>query len=355
MTSEPITIFSFTFNTQSCRLAESMDSDIVREHREGSASYWRYEAYIPDFWPTLSNKIKEKKPTIVAIGFQEDVYPGSYFHSHLLPEEMPKLGYTLFDRVKLMGVGRTSFMGLGRADPFVRGLRLSIYLRANAVGKIRKEYAPNTYTNSIFQNKGAVGIRLTLPDKRVLAILNAHLPFDAKSLRDSVHKQDPYIRQDAVFVQNQFYNETYRRLFIAPSADVVIFMGDLNYRMAPYLNWSAEQTGTDLLEHPEKAMQGDELRYQMNKGNVYALFEGIDNLGPQFLPTCKMQKGRLSSINAEITIESYSLGKEDQRVPSYCDRILYSSGVNCLEYDRFDVDMMNKSDHAGVIGLYVVS
>lgn len=343
------TILSFTWNTQSCRLAESMDPETVKGHRKGSTSYWRYESDIPDFWTTLSQKIKDKNPTIVAIGFQEDVYPGSYFHSHLLPEEMPKLGYTLFDRIKLMGVGRTSFMALGRADLFVRGLRLSVYLRADAAGKIRRMNPANTYTNSVFQNKGAAGIYLTLPDKRVLAIINTHLPFDAQSLRESVHKQDPYIRQDAVFIQNQFYNETYRRLFKTTIADEVILMGDLNYRITPYLNWSAEQTGIDILEHPEKALQGDELRYQMNKGNIYPLSEGIDNLGPQFLPTCKMQKGRISS---KVTIESYSLGKEDQRVPSYCDRILNSSGVNCLEYDRFDTGMMNKSDHAGVIGLY---
>lgn len=343
-------ILVFSWNTQSCRLAETSDPEVCREHRDQTGTTWRYSCEIPDFWTELSSKIETQKPVIVAIGFQEDVYPGSYFHSHFLPEKMPELNYTLFDRVKLMGIGRTSFTGLSQADPFVRGLRLSVYLRLDMVGHVRKEHLYNSYTDSLFQNKGAVALYLTLPDKRVLAIVNCHLPFDAQSLRDTVHYQDPYIRQDAVFVQNQFYNEIYRRLYKRSPACEMILMGDLNYRITPYVNWSAEQTGIDLLEHPENASAADELRYQMNKGNIYVLQEGIENRGPEFAPTCKMRKDRTS----EITIESYSLGKEDQRVPSHSDRILYTEGVTCLEYDRFDKGIMKRSDHAGVIGFYRV-
>ena len=348
-----ISILVFSLNTQSLKVAESIDPEVVKSHRQGTTSTWIYQCEIPDFWIQLSEKIKERDPTIVIIGFQEDIKPGGYFHSHLLPEEMPKLGYKLFERTKLMGIGKTSFEGLMQADPYFRGLRLSVYLKNASFDQFGKQFVPATYTNSVFQNKGAVAIYLTLPDGTILAIINTHFPFDADSLKISMQKRDPYIRQDAVMNQNIFFNELYRKLFkesIAQPKHLLLF-GDFNYRIAPFVDWSARETGKYLLEHLSEIGQYDELRYQMAKSNIYTLLEGVDGKGPLFAPTCKMKKGR----KGEVSIDSYSLGSDYQRVPSHCDRILYSSEkMVCKEYDRFDKGIMNMSDHAGVIALFKI-
>ena len=102
--------------------------------------------------------------------------------------------------------------------------------------------------------------------------------------------------------------------------------------------------------------QYDELRQQMKKNNIYSFCEGVNNSGPQFLPTCKLDKDR--GENDII----WKLGKYDQRNPSWCDRILYQTykndtyNITCTKYDRFQSgQVMSDSDHAGVIGIYSLS
>lgn len=360
------TILAYSWNSQSNRVAESLSPEVIEEHRDVpylsliSPRAWRYQGVLPDFWTPLEAKIKKDQPKIVSVGFQEDVRPGSYFHSHFLPEQMTALGYRLYDRATLMGVGQTTVTGLTQADPFVRGLRLSVYLHTDFRSRRAVDWKSRTYSPSFVRNKGAVAIYVTLPDNEVLAVINAHFPFDAKSLNETVLKRDLMIRHNAVLIQDRFFNEAYRYLVLeAPSKPkYVLFMGDLNYRIDPFIDWSARETGKLLLEtlagskekYQELIDQHDELRQQMKKENLYPLLEGIDDKGPIFAPTCKMVQNRPPG---RFLLQDYSLGKMDQRVPSHCDRILYKE-MTCLEYDRFDHGVMSKSDHAGVIGLYQI-
>jgi len=351
-------IFVISWNTQSIRLSESMIPDVVQGHRNADYTTWRYDANIPDFWPPLLEKILEVNPMILICGFQEDVRPGSYFHSHLLPEELPEHGYQLYDRTTSMGVGQTSLDGLSEGDPYVRGLRLSIYVHREAEFPLNCQWKSLTYSPYIFRNKAAAAIYVTLPNRETLAVVNMHLPFNAQSLIDSVVKRDQMIRQDAVLQQDQFFNEAYRKLVLeAPShPEHAIILGDLNYRMDPFQNWSAEKTGSAILNalyDKEKFFEliekHDQLRQQLNKRNIYPLQEGIQNEGPYFPPTGKLKKNRTPG---EISIDSYSLGKFDQRVPSFPDRILYTSNIKCIEYTRYEHGIISKSDHAAVVGVF---
>lgn len=357
-------ILVITWNTQSNRLAESINPETLKTHRE-TGYLWR-QGSISDFWIPLKEKIEKERPFAVVIGFQEDVRPGSYFHSHLLPEEMDKIGYEFYDRSTLMGVGQTTAEGLANADVFVRGIRLSVYLKKGS--RIKPRYQSESYHSSLFRNKGGIAVYLSLPNDEVVAIINTHFPFDASSLIETVQKKNFMIRQTALFNQNNFYNEMYQKLVIEAPArpQYLILLGDLNYRILPFQNYSAKQTGEILLktlsENPEEYSQlidkYDELRQQIRKGNVYQVREGIKDVGPCFAPTCKMNRER---DPGESGLENYSLGKYDQRVPSHADRILYQSletatrTLECLEYDRFDYGVMAKSDHAGVLGTLVIN
>src|SRR5665648_41607 len=286
-----ITVLAFTWNTQSLRLYETLDLRVVEEHRTESMTTWRYSGVLADFWPDLSEKIQEERPSIFVVSFQEGIRPGGYFHSHLLPEEMPRLGYRLFDRTTLMGVGQTTVTGLKNADPFVRGLRLSVYVRNDVDAKMR--FPSATFTPSYFRNKGGVAVYLTLPNSFTLAIINTHFPFDSESLTATVQKEDLVIRQDAVLQQDRFYNQLYRALVMETPASpqYVLMMGDFNYRNYPMASWSAAETGKLVLEG--RGADFDELRQEFTKRNVYSFEEGIDDRGPSFAPTCKMVKNRV--------------------------------------------------------------
>jgi hypothetical protein len=89
----------------------------------------------------------------------------------------------------------------------------------------------------------------------------------------------------------------------------------------------------------------------MNFALIPHMYEGVHNMGPSFNPTCKLFQGRESS-------NIYNTGKYGQRTPSWCDRILYSKPsdliIMCTKYDRFEYGNMNLSDHAAVIGEYII-
>lgn len=159
MDQEVISIFCVTFNTQSVRLCENLDPKVVTEHRRPTSygyisipSTWLYNCEIADFIVPLLEKINTQRPTILAFAFQEDVSPASYFHSHLLPGILPQYGYTLLDRINLMGIGKTTITALAERDIKTRGLRLSIYVKSIAFSQITK-VSQATYTNSIFRTR----------------------------------------------------------------------------------------------------------------------------------------------------------------------------------------------------------
>jgi len=310
---ETVSILTFSFNTKSVRICGSMIDD--------------RNCDVANFWPEFVKIIEQINPVVVAIGFQENV------RSDLLPKEMDSLQYSLFGQKRLSG------------------LHLSVYLRSDAKADIVKEFSAEVY------RKEAVAIYLTLSNNTRIAIINVHLPFDEKSLIESTQKQDIYIRMNAVSLQNISLNNIYRKLvFNSPAQpNYVILMGDLNYRMRPFQNWSAQESGQLILENLGRYIKHDELTIEMKGGNIYSMNEGIQNLGPIFPPTCKMLKGRFNG--SDVRLEDYNLGKYDARVPSYCDRILYQSYGNvpemvCLLYDRLDYGIMNKSDHAGVYAVF---
>lgn len=194
----------------------------------------------------------------------------------------------------------------------------------------------------IFQNKGSVAIYLTLPDGNSLALINTHFPFDAESLTQSVLKKDQLTRQNAVFVQNIFFNEMYRKLVLEAPANpkYILLMGDLNYRIGPL---------EPLVEsYWNRTISENYSNIKRERRKTPIIFRKVLTIRVQLVRWRK----------TALVIDSYSVGKSDQWVPSYCDRILYSTQSNegtqltCLEYNRFDYGVTTKSDHAAVMGMY---
>lgn len=343
---DQISVLVFSWNTQSLKLFESLNDQEER-------GYWRNNCHPMDFWESLETRIINQKPTLVVISFQEDIQPGSYAHSHFFPQQMKNLGYSILEQCELMGVGKTTFDGLMKADLFFRGLRMSVFVRTSDLRRITLASPTREYAPSFFRNKGALGVYCQVQGQNLL-LINTHLPFDSESLREAKEKQDLLIRQDALNAQNEFFNTVYRK-FITESPiplDHVIMMGDLNYRIHPFHEWSAIKTGQKILELIQqqeytKIQDQDEFYQQLKRGNIYHMLEGVNGQGPTFEPTCKMRKGRGPGTD----ISSYSFGKADFRVPSYCDRILHQSfgdQLICQEYFRLDEKTIQYSDHSAV-------
>lgn len=353
-------ILVFSWNTQSVRLGESLEKEVLTENRTGTlgipgaTTYW-YEAKSPDFFPYLTSHFEDMD--IIVFGLQEDASPGSYFHSHFLQDVMPEYGFELVRRSKLLGVGKTTMDRLP-TDVMFRGLRTSVYcsekFRREIVSVSEGSYMC-TWKDAITGGKGGLAIYLQTRSHGKIGIVNVHLPHDAKSLTESVRQQDPILRKNAVMRQYQYFNEVYSAL-IKNHVDSCVLFGDMNFRVISTI--TDEKSGM-LLSHdklcstavmnPELLLVDDELYFALVNKLVYHLDEGVDKAGPTFPPTCKLKKERPQMLVPDV----YNLGKYGQRCPSWCDRILYSSKkgeLECSYYDRFDHGAtMKLSDHAAVL------
>lgn len=357
-----IKILVFSWNTSSLRLNNSNNLIMQSEPM--------------DFFDTMSLKISGQDPDIVIFGFQEDASPGSYFHSHLLIEEMPKLGFSLLKRCKQMGVGKTTYNAALEGSVKLRGLRVSIYIKTilhdvildDALEKdIRLRLGNDgqkTYVSNMMCNKGAIISYIVLPNYRTIAIICAHLPFNSSSLKEAKKKGNYMLRQNELNYSNIVFNNILENAMNERSVQHVIYFGDLNYRLCVNHDKieSAEKVANMINSNniSEYYQRYDELKKQTEYHNIYSLKEGIYNRGPEFLPTAKMRKNR-TSYDLTIPNRHWKLGKEDQRVPSWCDRILYKSyssenEITCEEYNSFDWGTtMKKSDHQGVYAVLNLS
>lgn len=374
----------FSWNTESISICETMSDQQATFNRTGytvpvlgtKLTTWRYPGEIPDFYPKFVELIQTHDPDLVIIGFQEDRHPGSYFHSHLLPEEMPRLGYGLVKRTKLMGVGVTSYKGLTKGDLFRRGIRVSIYAKHHLLPLIEAEETEMrkimgndgqdefVCSSFITRGKGATVSYLMLPGFGQLAFICCHLPFNAQSLITERLYQNRMLRQNEIHQSNICFNNIVENLvlFRETVPTHVIYFGDFNYRLG-VIDRPASDVAQAFIKHGSNSefIQGmydnyDELKDQMGRRNIFEFSEGIDNRGPTFIPTCKLSKSRLDGT------EMWKTGKQNQRVPSWCDRILYANfgedghNLSCSYYDRFDYgSVMSKSDHAAVVSVFTLA
>jgi hypothetical protein len=382
-------ILVISWNTQSVGLCEDVDLDIVKEHRNSYFTTWNQNCEPADFFAGFKISIEINNPDIVVIGFQEDRFPGSYFHSHLLPTEMNKLQYGLIKRTKLEGIGSTSVKGAASGNIFARGIRQSIYCRKNLLDHIKYEEKElyKVMSNdaqselvcgySLVRGKGSVVSYLKLPDHEPIAFICCHLPFNMKSLTEAKMMNNKMIRQNEINYSNICFNNIVESLSLYSTIKPahVIYYGDFNYR----ISYDSASTLANLINsnYNNKDFLGklyqnnDELLQQMRKDNIYTFSEGVSNNGPLFAPTCKMKKNREEGLcygykvektdsRPEAGTDCYAVGKNDQRNPSWCDRILYKKLDNnidddliCYKYDRFDLgNTMTKSDHAGVFAYF---
>ncbi|XP_047319211.1 type I inositol polyphosphate 5-phosphatase 12-like [Impatiens glandulifera] len=178
-------------------------------------------------------------------------------------------------------------------------------------------------------NKGGVGLRLRVFD-RIMCFVNCHLAAHLEAVNRRNADYD-HIYRTMVFSKSNFINtaaagvstssQTTRitnALGNAPEearpnlaeADLVIFLGDFNYRLFGI----SYDEARDLVSQRsfDWLREKDQLRVEMAAGKV---FQGMHEAHVTFPPTYKFEKGKPG-------LGGYDSG-EKKRIPAWCDRILY--------------------------------
>ncbi|XP_065649887.1 inositol polyphosphate 5-phosphatase OCRL isoform X3 [Hydra vulgaris] len=177
-------------------------------------------------------------------------------------------------------------------------------------------------------NKGGVAIRFQLHNSTI-CFVNCHL---------AAH-QTEYERR------NQDYREIYNKIKFTlfqphlsiSDHDVIIWMGDLNYRFEE-LDPDQIKALSDDMDY-EKLYLNDQLNLQRRLGKV---FEGFSEGQINFKPTYKYDPGTDNWDTSEKT-----------RVPAWCDRILWK-GKNIQQITYRSHGELKLSDHKPVSSLFNV-
>ncbi|KAM7272817.1 hypothetical protein ACFE04_027481 [Oxalis oulophora] len=236
---------------------------------------------------------------------------------------------------KTLGEGLT-FERIGSRQ--LAGLLIAVWVRQDLkahVGDVDAAAVPCGFGRAI-GNKGAVGVRIRVYD-RIMCFVNCHFAAHLEAVNrrnadfDHVYRSMSFGRQSSTLFNNvtagassavQMFRGTNgaTSLEIMPElseADMVIFLGDFNYRLDGITYDEARdfvsQRSFDWLK------ERDQLRVEMEAGNV---FQGMHEAVIKFPPTYKFDK-HLPGLAA------YDSG-EKKRIPAWCDRILYRDSRSTL-------------------------
>nr|QBK87239.1 MAG: uncharacterized protein LCMAC201_01410 [Marseillevirus LCMAC201] len=352
-------VFIFTWNTQTVR-------------------YNIDDGPHADFVNILGDKIINSNYDLVVIGLQEDSIRDSLLLSDRdsLIVDSISTKYQLIKLASLSGWGVTTYKALKNEwDYRPRGLRLAIFkrkdLKLEITGVDTAEMVCPSFKDWVTSGKGCVVVNLHT-SLGSFAFLNIHLPFSSRSIiQNPEHKVN---RHSAVMWQAHCLRKLYEDILKMYQPDYLFLFGDLNFRVQIRTETGAKEIAQKIFEDPdyikELIREADELQLLFDYAKyasdsvsgeeklnrlIPILSEGVNNSGPVFLPTCKLKQGR-----KKITMNSYKLGRQNHRTPSWCDRILFkqfqSNGeICCILYDYWEYGTMTLSDHAAVIGVYRIT
>ena len=165
--------------------------------------------------------------------------------------------------------------------------------------------------------------------KNSFCFINAHFASGQKKIKQRNLNFD-YIKSINLFTNINYLPQT---------SDIVIFLGDFNYRINLIKNYALKCIEQDLIE---KLLKNDQLLKEKQESNV---FKGYTEAEIKFPPTYKFDKNT----------NNYDTSKKN-RIPAYCDRILFKLSVeNKFEIQKYICKSDELiSDHRPVLASLVV-
>ncbi|XP_057962460.1 type II inositol polyphosphate 5-phosphatase 15 isoform X2 [Malania oleifera] len=278
---------------------------------------------------------------IVVVGLQEVEMGAGFLAMSAAKEtvglEGSSVGQWWLDMIgKILDEGST-FERVGSRQ--LAGLLIAVWVRNHLrshVGDVDAAAVPCGFGRAI-GNKGAVGLRMRVYD-RIMCFVNCHFAahLEAVSRRnadfDHVYRTMVFSRPSNLFsaaaagvssaVQmlrstNTLGAQTFEGMPELSEADMVVFLGDFNYR----LHGTSYDEARDFVSQRcfDWLKERDQLRAEMEAGNV---FQGMREAVIGFPPTYKFEKHQPG-------LAGYDSG-EKKRIPAWCDRILYRDSRSAL-------------------------
>ncbi|KAM0995341.1 hypothetical protein ACFX19_010869 [Malus domestica] len=270
---------------------------------------------------------------IVVVGLQE-VEMGAGFLAMSAAKETVGLEGSSVGQWWLDMIGKTLDEGLTFERVGSRqlaGLLIAVWVRNNLrthVGDVDAAAVPCGFGRAI-GNKGAVGLRIRIYG-RVMCFVNCHFAAHLEAVNrrngdfDHVYRTMTFCRPNFLncaaasassAVQmlrgtHAIGNNSAEGMPELSEADMIIFLGDFNYR----LDGISYDEARDFVSQRcfDWLRERDQLRVEMEAGNV---FQGMREADIKFPPTYKFERHQAG-------LAGYDSG-EKKRTPAWCDRILY--------------------------------
>ncbi|XP_017249960.1 type I inositol polyphosphate 5-phosphatase 8 isoform X3 [Daucus carota subsp. sativus] len=188
-------------------------------------------------------------------------------------------------------------------------------------------------------NKGSISMSMTLHNT-TFCFVCTHLASGQKEGDEVKRNMDVMeILKKTRFPHSRGVRGQPRPLDSILDHDKIIWLGDLNYRLA-----SGADTNELLNNNDWQALlEKDQLKREQRAGRI---FEGWEEGKINFPPTYKYL------TNSDEYVGQTSISKEKQRTPAWCDRILWKGeGLKQIWYERVESKF---SDHRPVCSLFSV-
>ena len=394
-------IMCFTWNAAGLKMCETSNEVEAKKARGGFLNWMGVSksCISPNFFEEIRSKILQENPKIVVITTQDEDDSKTYFHSDYLPSQMQGINYSLFKRDKLDGVGEPASKNpykdlktVGLDNPSKTAMRVSIYVLSELINQMEideKEISP-----SFMQNKGQSEERFITDGRTIGTIasyikhgnnkflfISTHIPSGVESLNvkdvSSYNRYRNIVIAGNRIVFHKIFSEVVDKIPNEYKPNHIFILGDLNYDIHdddPSSLIRRLISTTDYKTFYAK----DELKEEIEqKGSALNGFkEGVDgNPGPLFLPTWNLNRNR-HNCESKISNDKDNKDNKDNKNNEGCfhkpdnhhflsigwhDRIIYKNKdesakkATCTFYKRLDYKNMDKSTHAGVMGIFEIT
>ena len=370
-----VSVLCFSWNSNGLSICETGSESKAAAKRK-TRFFPRGDCVTPDFFEYIRKVLNENKPDIVAISTQNEA-KSSYFHSEYLINTMPELGYLLLSRENVYSSSDST-------------LRLSIYSKEKGTAVAGQQF----YTEFPLVRGGAV-ICYVRSEIGLFAFIAVQ--FDGDIRRSSFIDR---IAGEEVSIEIKNFDDTDKESIVSAYNEItlitlldtyvkklpeqpnyIFLLGDFASKITV-----PKQSATDTIN---SLALGAKIQDLVKQDNLYQklrctpsfslLQEGVNNLGPDFVPTWNLTPGRgdkCSPQNNSLSQRCFEF------VPlpgiGWRDRILYwhnsssempqntvvvskqnvatitNAPIRCAAYIRLDIGNIRDSNHAGVLGFYTI-